>query len=179
MAGDLVGAVEAYREARSTGEDVAYALAGTFALHPQFADSAFYYLDLALADEDSMQPLWDSDLYLLTDDSRWLKIEDEQLDKLAVQVTGAFNREYTRELLRIRMREWAYRYHIMLAFRQLGPDSPVLTALATAMGEHHDENLAQLQSLIEAHGWPELSAVGEEAAYAAGNVVNHSDLATR
>lgn len=179
MAGDLVGAVEAYREAWSEGGDVAYALAGTFALHPQFADSAFHYLDLALADEDSVRALWDPDLYLLAGDERWRGVEDEELDKLATQVSGTFDREYARDLFRLRMNEWAYRYHIMLAFRQLGPDSPVLTALATAMGEHHDENLARLLVLIEERGWPELSAVGEEAAYAAGNVVNHSDLATR
>ena len=126
-----------------------------------------------------MQPLWDSDFYVLAKDERWRGVEDTQLDKLAAQVTGSFDREYARELLRLRMREWAYRYHIMLAFRQLGPDSPVLTALATAMGEHHDADLARLEELVEARGWPELSAVGEEAAYAAGNVINHSDLATR
>ncbi len=179
MVGDLAGAVEAYRGLLNSFEDreVTYALASTFALQPQFADSAFHYL--ALSDERSMQPLWDSDLYLLTRDARWSLVEQAQLDKLEGQVTGAFDREYARALLNIRMNEWTFRYHIMLAFRKLGPESPVLTALATAMGEHHDDNLVRLRKLVEEHGWPELSSVGEEAAYAAGNVVNHSDLATR
>lgn len=182
MAGDLVGAVGSYQEAFRRGDadgEVAYVLARTFALHPQFADSAFHYLDRALVHIDTVEPLWDADLYLLTADERWSGIEERQLDKLAAHVTGTFDRAFARELLRIRMNEWAFRYHLMLAFRELGPESPVLTALSTAMGEHHDANLVRLEALIEARGWPELSAVGEEAAYAAGNVVNHSDLATR
>ncbi len=180
MVGDVAGAIEAYSEAHRSGEDASlYALASTLALHPQFADSAFHYLDLALDHEDSMGALWDPDLHLLANDERWAGVEDRLLDRLAAEVTGNFDREYARALFRIRTNEWAYRYHIMLAFRQLGPDSPVLTALSTAMGEHHDENLIRLEALIEERGWPELSAVGEEAAYAAGNVVNHSDLATR
>lgn len=192
LAGDLAGAVDAYREVlkRTGGDrdaaygdatygDATYALASTYALQPQHLDSAFYYLDLALAREETMKPLFDADLYFLTDDERWAQVETNQLDKLATQVTGSFDREYARALLRMRMSEWAFRYHIMLAHRQLGPESPILSALAKAMGEHHDANEAHLERLIEEKGWPELSAVGEAAAYAAGNVVNHADLETR
>ncbi|GAB5533859.1 MAG: hypothetical protein Rubg2KO_01080 [Rubricoccaceae bacterium] len=179
LAGNLVGAVQAYTAALDQGEEVAFELASTYALHPQFADSAFHYLTLALDTEDSMRPLWHSDFALLANDDRWTQIEATQLDKLEAQVAGPFNREYARQLLRMRVHEWAYRYPIMLAFRQLGPNSPIVTALSTAMSANHDDNLLALAPLIEEHGWPELSAVGEEAAYAAGNVINHSDLATR
>lgn len=179
LAGDLVGAVQAYTAALNQGDDVAFELASTYALHPQFADSAFHYLLLALETEDTMRPLWHSDFALLAKDQRWEQVEATQLDKLETQVAGPFNREYARQLLRMRVHEWAYRYPIMLAFRQLGPDSPIVTSLSTAMSENHDENLEALAPLIEEHGWPELSAVGEEAAYAAGNIINHSDLKTR
>jgi len=182
LAGDLAGAVEAYREAVAhPGDDEAdaYALASTFALQPQYPDSAFFYLDRALETEESMQPLYDADLYFLTEDERWNQVEERQLDKLATQVAGPFNRAYARDLLRIRMKEWGFRYHIMLAYRQLGPASPILSALAKAMDEHHSANEVEIRRLIQKHGWPELSAVGEEAAYAAGNVINHADLATR
>ena len=182
LAGDLAGAVEAYRNtlAHPGGDEAdAYALASTFALQPQYPDSAFFYLDRALKQEDTMHPLYDADLYFLTDDERWKQVEARQLDKLATQVAGPFNRAYAQELLRIRMNEWAFRYHIMLAYRQLGPASPILSALAKAMGEHHNANEVRLKHLIQKYGWPELSAVGEEAAYAAGNVINHADLATR
>jgi hypothetical protein len=154
-------------------------LASTFALQPQYPDSAFYYLGRALTHERSMRPLYDPDLYFLIEDARWKQVEDTQLDKLATQVAGPFNRAYARQLLHIRLNEWAFRYHIMLAHRQLGPASPVLSALAKAMGEHHAANETHLKDLLERHGWPELSAVGEEAAYAAGNVINHADLETR
>jgi len=182
MAGDLAGAVEAYWAGLNRSNDngaLAYQMAGAFALHGQFPDSAFYYLDLALAHEDTMKPLWDADFYFVVDDARWSEVENTQLDKLSHQVSGAFNRDYARQLLRLRLNEWAYRYHIMLAFRQLGPQSPIPTAFARVMQEHHGANLAVLESLIDRYGWPNLSAVGEEAAYAAGNVVNHADLATR
>jgi len=179
LAGDLVGAAQAYTAALEQGDDVGFELASTYALHPQFADSAFHYLTLALETEDSMRPLWHSDFALLANDDRWAQIEATQLDKLEARVAGPFNREYARQLLRMRVREWAYRYPIMLAFRQLGPNSPIVTALSTAMSQNHEDNRVALAPLIDEHGWPELSAVGEEAAYAAGNVINHSDLATR
>ena len=180
LAGDLIGAAHAYTETLRQGdEEVTFELAGTYALHPQFADSAFHYLTLALETEDTMRPLWHSDFALLAKDARWAQIEATQLDKLEAQVSGPFNREYARQLLRMRVHEWAYRYPIMLAFRQLGPNSPIVTALSTAMSENHEDNLVALVPLIEHYGWPELSAVGEEAAYAAGNIINHSDLQTR
>ena len=181
MAGDLRGAILAYYDVLAQGGDAAYALASTYAFAPlpTYADSAFKYLRIALPREDSMQPLYDPDLYYLSDDERWAQVEATQLDKLANQVAGTFDRDYARQLLRIRMNEWAFRYHITLAHRTLGPDSPVVTALAKVMGEHHNANEAHLLPLLEEKGWPTLSAVGEEAAYAAGNVINHSGLAVR
>ena len=181
QAGDLPGAIRAYYQMHALGGGVAYALASTYAFAPlpTYADSAFKYLRIALAGEDAMKPLYDPDLYYLTDDERWDQVEATQLDKLTNQVTGTLDREYARQLFRIRMKEWAFRYHIMLAYRTLGPNSPITTALSKIMGEHHRANEMHLLPLLEKKGWPELSAVGEEAAYAAGNVINHSDLATR
>ena len=182
MAGDLVGALQSYQAAyRSNPGDAAtaYAFASTFALQAQFPDSAFYYLDVALRQDSSMQVLFDADMYFLLQDERWQSVEDRQLDKLAEQVRDSFDREYARKLFRMRIVEWAYRYHITLAFRELGPNSPILTALANAMQEHHAQDLVNLEDLLKEKGWPRLSSVGEQAAYAAGNVVNHSDLDVR
>lgn len=177
QAGDLTGAVAAYRNA--SGPGVAYKLAATFALLPLYADSAFAYLDRALARDTTMRPLWDADLYFLSRDDRWRRVEDRLLDRLQGQVAGPFDREYARALLQIRMNEWAYRYHIMLSFRRLGQWSPITNAWTVVMAEHHAANLERLERLLAEKGWPTFSAVGEEAAYAAGNVVNHADLATR
>ena len=179
--GDLRGAILAYYDVQARGGDAAYALASTYAFAPlpTFADSAFKYLRLAIRSEESVKPLYDPDLYFLTEDDRWEQIEATQLDKLARQVEGTFDREYARELLRIRMKEWAFRYHVMLAHRTLGPESPLLTAISKMMGDNHEANEVHLLPLLDERGWPELSAVGEAAAYAAGNVINHSDLRTR
>ncbi len=182
LAGSLEAATAAYREAvhrhPEDGDNV-YLLASTFALQPNLLDSAFYYLNLELAGDSTMKPLWDADLFFMADNDRWPSVEETQLSKLAATVSGEFDRDYARQLFRIRMREHAYRYHIMLAMRELGPSNPVVSALAIVMGEHHNDNLIKLEQLIRERGWPVFSRVGEDAAYAAGNVVNHSDLETR
>ncbi|GAB5520388.1 MAG: hypothetical protein RhofKO_26390 [Rhodothermales bacterium] len=182
LAGNLSGAISAYYQSMAQAappEDLFYAIASTYALAPQYADSAFRYLHMALQEEDSMKPLWDADFYFLVGDDRWTEVERIQLDKLAIQVSGAFDRVYARRLLQMRMREWGFRYQIMLGYRTLPPNSPILSALAAAMQEHHVTNQTQLQHLLDQKGWPMLSTVGREAAYAAGNVLNHADLATR
>ena len=182
FAGEIDSAVNAYRDVLRHHPDdgqTLYALASTYALQPHRLDSAFYYLTRALASDSSMRPLWDADLFFMQDDPRWAQIETTQLDKLALQVGGDFDREYARQLFRIRMKEHAYRYHIMLSMRRLGQQSPVVTALAKAMSEHHDDNMIRLEQLIHEKGWPALSRVGEAAAYTAGNVINHADLETR
>lgn len=185
-AGAFDSAIEAYHAALkgtvASGEEttpIAYALASTYALSGQYPDSAFKYLDQALENEMTMRPLYDPDLYFLVDDPRWRGVEERQLDRLADRLGDSLDREYARVLLDARMNEWAYRYHIMLAFRTLGPESPVLTALSHAMQEHHGDNEDRILGLLDVKGWPRHSAVSEEAAYAAGNIVTHADLATR
>ena len=180
--GELDQAVTAYRDVLRHHPDdgqALYALASTYALQPHRLDSAFHYLTRALAFDSTMRPLWDADLFFMQDDARWAEIEAAQLDKLALQVGEGFDRAYAGALLRIRMKEHAYRYHMMLSMRKLGRQSPVVTALANAMGDHHAGNMTHLEALIEDNGWPALSQVGEEAAYTAGNVINHADLETR
>ena len=180
--GELEAAIHAYRDVvRQHPDDGAalYALAGTYALQPHRLDSAFHYLTRALAYDSTMRPLWEADLFFMQDDARWAAVEGMQLDKLARQVGADFNRAYAGALLRIRMKEHAYRYHLMLSMRKLGQQSPVVTALAKTMQDHHEENMIRLEQLIEDYGWPALSQVGEAAAYTAGNVINHADLETR
>ena len=67
----------------------------------------------------------------------------------------------------------------MLLFRTTQGQSPVLTLLADAMQGRHAENESVLLDMLDRDGWPRISDVGAEAAYAAGNVLNHTDLSTR
>ncbi len=179
MAGDLLKSIQALRTSYERTKDkvTAFKLAKAYALQAQFLNKAFEYLELA--DLDSMEPLWNADLYFMKDDERWTDVEEKQLGKLSAQVTGTFDKEYARQLLRIRMNEWVNRYQVMLAFRTVGPNSPITTALSQTMQRHHRDNEIQMVTLLDTKGWPEISQVGGEAAYAAGNVINHSDLQAR
>lgn len=176
-------AVERYSEALalsqdSTANQLQYSIASTYALSGQAPDSAFAFLEKSEGGE-GIAVLYDPDFFFLTKDPRWLTLESEKLDQLGKQMGPDFDRSYARDLLRSRMNEWGYRWHIMYGFRTYGPDAPVLTALAHAMQENHAENEALILGLLDEKGWPANSIVGEAAAYAAGNIVNHGDLATR
>lgn len=182
-AGAFQRAIDRYSEALalsedSTAEEVAYRIASTYALSGQAPDSAFAFLEKSRGGE-GIAVLYDPDFFFLTKDPRWLILESEKLDSLGVQIGPGFDRSYAGDLLRSRMDEWGYRWHIMFGFRTYGPDAPVLTALAHAMQENHAENEALILGLLDEKGWPAISIVGEAAAYAAGNIVNHGDLATR
>lgn len=182
-AGDFKAAIAAYKDALarvdSGAHHVAYSLAATYALEGQQADSAFHYLDRSLSQSSSVRPLYDPDFHFLTRDERWTGVQDRGLDHLAEEVGPGFDRFYAQELLSARLREWAYRWHIMFAFRTLGPESPILTALADAMQANHARNETTIFRLLDERGWPLLSRVGPEAAYAAGNLVNHAALDVR
>lgn len=187
QAGDLPAAAETYfavyqvlPDSTKGGEDgVGYRLASTLALIGNQHDNAFMVLDQILPTLTSMKVLHDPDMYFLAEDARWNAVEAAMLDRLAETVTGRFDRTLARDLLRMRRNEWVGRYHIMLLFRQLGGQSPVLTLLSHAMGQRHQQNEADLSAILDRQGWPLLSAVGEEAAFAATNVLTHMGLEAR
>lgn len=187
MAGDLPDAAQALHQAyeatpadeRGGDDGVGYQLASTLALIGNQNDNAFMILGQILPTLESMKVLYDPDMYFLTEDERWESIEVAMLDRLAGQVTGSFDRELAAELLNMRRNEWVGRYHIMLLFRQTGGQSPALTMLSHAMGQRHKQNEADLIAILDRQGWPHVSAVGEEAAYAATNVLTHMGLEAR
>jgi len=185
--GNLPGAVAKYLRASAEADQEAeigekglqYILATTYALQPDKADSAFYFLEQSLPKMTSMRVLHDPDLYFLVRDDRWKKVETELLDQLESRVSGSFNRNLASRLLSMRRNEWIGRYHIMLLFRQSGGQSPVLSLLSDDMQNRHLDNEADLAEILDTFGWPYISAVGAEAAYAAGNVLTHMNLETR
>jgi hypothetical protein len=187
MAGDLPGAAQALYMAyqatpvqeRGGEEGVAYVLASTLALIGNQNDHAFTILGETVPSLTSMKVLYDPDMYFLVKDNRWESVEESMLDRLSNEVSGTFDRELARTLLSMRRNEWVGRYHIMLLFRQTGGESPVLTLLSDGMGERHIQNEADLIGLLDEQGWPLVSAVGEDAAYAATNVLTHMGLEAR
>lgn len=187
MAGDLPGAAQALHQAweatpadeRGGEEGIGYALVSTLALIGNQHDNAFMILGQTIPSLTTMKVLYDPDMYFLVDDERWGPVEETMLDRLAGQVSGSFDRELARDLLTMRRNEWIGRYHIMLLFRQSGGQSPALTMLSHSMGERHKQNEADLIAILDVQGWPTISAVGEEAAYAATNVLTHMGLEAR
>jgi len=187
MAGDLPGAAGSLHKAylatpseKRGGEDgIGYTLASTLALIGNQNDHSFMVLEEILPSLTSMKVLHDPDMYFLVEDERWASVKGRLLDRLAGEVSGSFDRVLAAELLVIRRNEWVGRYHIMLLFRQSGGRSPALTLLSHGMGERHVQNEVDLISILDEKGWPKISSVGEEAAYAATNVLTHMGLHAR
>lgn len=173
-------AFEATLEAERGGDDgIGYALASTLGLMGGQNDNAFMILSGILPSLTSMKVLHDPDMYFLVEDERWGAVETAMLDNLKEEVGSSFNREKAAELLAMRRSEWVGRYHIMLLFRQTGGQSPALSLISHAMGERHKQNEADLIAMLQESGWPQVSEVGEEAAYAATNVLTHMGLEAR
>lgn len=59
---------------------------------------------------------------------------------------------------------------------ELLPGSPELKALWEEQRKHDEENIKTLEAIIEKHGWPKSSEVGNKAASAAFLIIQHSDL---
>lgn len=72
-----------------------------------------------------------------------------------------------------------HRAAMMEAFREHGPSSPEVAALAKAQHSIDQDNLRRLEKIVADGGWPKLSVVGQKAASAAFLIVQHADLATQ
>lgn len=70
-----------------------------------------------------------------------------------------------------------HRAALSRASAEAGPDSEQVRALWQAQTVIDAENLKRLREIIDAHGWPGRSQVGERAAMAAFLIVQHADLA--
>ena len=83
------------------------------------------------------------------------------------------------EKCRVKCEKGAGDSDVMLLFRQTGGQSPALAMLSDAMGDRHKMNEEALIDILDEPGWPSVSSVGEEAAYAAMNVLTHMGLEAR
>lgn len=180
QAGDLQNAIVAYRmgfkEAPGNGENT-YKLAGAYALMYQ-KDSAFYYLTIALENDDSLWPLVDSDLYALTEDTRWTAIEAGQIRKHQETHDDLKQPEYAKRLLRLIIKDQVMDYYIDQAkvyYMQNGTAPHWYFPLGRAKQKIGENNFEDMKALVEQYGWPTYSTVGELAADAPLLVINHHD----
>ncbi|AQQ69532.1 hypothetical protein Mag101_11405 [Microbulbifer agarilyticus] len=70
-----------------------------------------------------------------------------------------------------------HRAKLQEVVRKYGMDSEELRALWQRQYKVDVENLAQLEKIIDEHGWPKRSKVGDKATQGAFLVLQHADLA--
>lgn len=175
--GKLEAAIEAYKNnytENSKDKKNTYGLACVYALTFQI-DSAFQYLSIALKDNNSLWVLADSDLFALTEDARWLKIEENQL-ALFQQENELKQPEYTKKLLRLIIKDQSLDYFIDQAknyFIKQGYAPQWYYPLGAYKQEIIKNSQQELEELIAFYGWPKYSMVGKIAADAPLLVINH------
>jgi len=175
--GKLESAIEAYKNDYSVNTkdwkntyDLACAYALTFKV-----DSAFQYLSIALKGDNSLWALADSDLFALTEDARWLEIEEDQL-AIFQQENKLKQPEYAKKLLRLIIKDQSLDYYIDQAkshYMKQGYAPQWYYPLGAYKQGIIKNNQQELEGLIAIYGWPKYSMVGKLAADAPLLVINH------
>lgn len=143
-------------------------------------DSSLYYLNVAVINEPSVSVLTDPDLLALRESKGWEEFENDLISSVN-RKTGNSIKDiaYAKSLLKLLCQEESLFYEVGIAVRNLGPDSPVVTALRRLQTWQNEKNLAELEALIGSNGWPEISQVGRQSASAAFYVIQHSNAITQ
>ena len=176
--GNLEAAIEAYKSDFNKSPKNwknTYNLACAYALTFQ-KDSAYHYLNLALIDDTSLWALADADLYALIDDSRWLDVQREQLNRFQKHNGKLEQPEYTLKLLNVILKDQALDYYIDQAknyYTKNGKLPQWYYPLGSYKHEIYKNEYDKMLKLIEEYGWPKYSKVGKLAADAPLLVINH------
>ncbi|WBX70799.1 DUF6624 domain-containing protein [Tenacibaculum retecalamus] len=178
--GDLEKAVVAYKlDLKESPDDYnnAYNLACAYALMYK-KDSAFHYLNKALKSNNSLWALADNDLLSLTDDVRWRTIEEQQLAKYQKEKMNLQKPIYTKQLLRLIMKDQSLDYQLDMAKRYFMKNSKAphwYYPIAQMKKEIIEDNFVKMEKLISKNGWPTYSTVGKLAADGPLLVINHHE----
>ena len=164
----------------------AYEIAKTSALlwTSDLRDTAFYFLDYALAENNSLTALYEPEFLSLIDDPRWLVIEDQELKKF-IQTNGPIkNQAFARALFRMIIKDQGFMYAGNIErgkYMKNGGyfSSPTIFPILAMEEKMKKENNELLFQLIDQYGWPTASDVTEFAAAGAALIINHTDHETR
>jgi hypothetical protein len=176
--GKLLMAIKAYKKAFTEDNSNAqntYSLACTFALTYQ-KDSAFYYLKVALKNDNRLWVLADNDLFPLTKDDRWKTIEKQQLEKYQAKNGQLKKPNYSKQLLRIIMKDQVLDYQQDMArnyYMKNGHVPHWFYPILDLKKKISDKNFSKMEQLVNDHGWPTYASVGKLAADAPLLVINH------
>ena len=161
-----------------TNRNNTYDYACALALDRQI-DSAFYYLNVATANDTSVRALIDPDFYFLIEDERWGELQDKLVERVEAKYGNYENLELSKELWTMRIKDQAFYYHIHMAEKISGRDSPKVVDLWELKRKINDQNLERIIEIIDTQGWPKESVVKASAASAVFLVIQHSDLETQ
>lgn len=176
--GKLEAAVFAYGAQfmqNPTDQDVVYKLASTLSLIYQ-TDTAYFFLKVALRNNNSLRPLADSDFLPLMQDPRWKEIESMQFEKYQAKHGQLQQPEYARKLLRLIIKDQALDYYVdqsKVFFAKNGYVPHWYYPLGAYKQRLSIANFAEMQALIAKYGWPTYSTVGHLAADALLLIINH------
>jgi hypothetical protein len=177
-AGSVALATEEYRTMYNQNKNdnrTVYNYACALSLAGQ-TDSAIYYLNRLIVLEPSVSILTDPDFLAVRDSKGWQDFEIDLIIALN-EKNGNLIKDtaYASKLWRLLCLDQYGFYETGIAVRNLGPRSPVVTALRRMQSMQNEKNLEELEILLEIKGWPEKSQVGREASEAPFYVLQHSN----
>lgn len=160
---------------------VPYHMACCYALTNK-PDDAFKYLNLAFErgwrDVDHLQA--DADLATLRADERWAAAVRACTDAREKYFGSLKEPALARELLERMAKDQRARYALEEKFKALPPGKtsiwPHELSDELDVDKIDRDNTAYMKTVIDKHGWPGKSMVGEEASQAAWLLVQHADL---
>jgi hypothetical protein len=177
-AGSIKSAIAEYRKLYSLNKnnrDIIYNYACALSRSGQ-TDSSLWYLYKAMKIEPSVSILTDPDLLAVRESIGWEEFENELISAVNKKTNNSIKDiAYAKSLCRLLCLEESGFYEVGIAVSNLGPDSPVVTALRRLQSWQNEKNLAELESLLSSKGWPKISQVGSLAASAAFYVLQHSN----
>jgi len=178
QAGSLIPAIAEYSKTypeNRNNRDLIYNYACALSL-AGLPESSLSYLYLAAEIEPSVAILTDPYLLGARESEGWVEFEDELISAVnRMSGNSIVDIAYAKSLWRLMCLDQSGFYETGIAVRNLGPDSPVVTALRRLQALQNEKNLTELQILLDSKGWPEKSQVGSEAAASAFFVLQHSN----
>ena len=178
LAGNIKSAVAEYRNLYSrnkSNREIIYNYACALSRSGQ-TDSSLRYLYKAVKIEPSFSVLTDPDLLAVREFGGWEDFENELISELNKKTGNSIKDiPYAKSLWKLLCLEESIFYEVGIAVRELGPGSPVVTALRRLQSWQNALNLADLEEMINSKGWPKQSQVGSLAASAAFFILQHSN----
>lgn len=118
-------------------------------------DSAFCYLQKALVNDSTLDILFAGEFFPLLKNPQWDILLFTQIKKYETKYAHVPNKDLTKALCELKIRNWAYRYEIPLQ-----PENKYL--YIKLKQKINEENFDTLKNIIITKGWPKDSEIPEE-----------------